>query len=149
MGGCSVNQNQEVKVSPSISAVPEKEKKSVVFNLKPLPVQPPTLEEMESSQDMGSNVLVNFSFDDMDLKKVLLALGKATGYNVIVPPDIEGKVSIELKEETLENSLNSLLKPFGYSYRIDGKNIYVVSKETKVFHTLGEKLSYQPPVDIS
>ncbi len=151
MGGCSVNQNQEVKVSPSISTAPEKEKKSIVFNLKPLPVQPPTLEEMKSSQDTESNVLVNLSFDNVDLKKALLALGKATGYNVIVPPDVEGKVSIELKEETLESSLNSLLKPFGYSYKIDGKNIYIVSKETKVFHVnlLQTKRSYSSSIEAS
>ena len=79
IGGCSVNQNQEVKVSPSISTVPEKEKKSIVFNLKPLPVQPPTLEEMKSSQDRESNVLVNLSFDNMDLKKHFLLSGKQQG----------------------------------------------------------------------
>jgi MSHA biogenesis protein MshL len=151
MEGCSVNQNQEVKVSPSTSIVPKKEKTSIVFNLKPLPVQPPTLQEMKSFQNTERDVLINFSFDNMDLKKVLLALGKATGYNVIVPPDVKGKVSIELKEETLENSLNSLLKPFGYSYRIDGKNIYVVSKETKVFHVnlLQTKRSYSSSIEAS
>ncbi|WP_163329075.1 type II secretion system protein GspD [Desulfurobacterium thermolithotrophum] len=138
LGSCSI-EKQEIKVAPPVdqkSVIQKKEKTQIVLNLKPLPMQTPTLKEMESFQGQkeGTDVLVSLSFDNIDLKKALLALGKATGYNVIVPPDVEGRVSIELKGESLKDSLNSLLKPFGYSYKIDAKNIYVISKETKVFH---------------
>lgn len=135
LGSCAANPKQ-VNVSPPVSSVQHKKKKiPLVLNLKPLPIQTPTLKAMESFPKQGEpTVLVNLSFDNVPLKKALLALGKATGYNVILPPDLEGNVSIELKKEFLEDSLDSLLNPFGYSYKIDEKNIYVISKETKIFH---------------
>jgi len=112
-------------------------KTKIVFNLKPLPLQTPTLRELgatENEENHVESILVNLSFDNVDIKKALIAIGKAVGYNVIIPPDIEGRVSIEIRNQFLQDCLNCILKPFGYSFKISDKNIYVITKETKIFH---------------
>ncbi len=128
-------QNTTIKTTPPTAKPEQKMQKTLPINISPIPLKPKTLSELESSETPTSHsVNVNLSFDNVPLNKALLILSKVTGYNVIVPPDVNGTVTMEIKEDTLESCLNDLLKPFGYSYKIDGNNIYVITKITKVFH---------------
>ncbi|MEO2069404.1 MAG: hypothetical protein ABGX27_07865 [Desulfurobacteriaceae bacterium] len=136
--GCG-DSRKRVVVSPikekTVKTNKEKEV-PIVFELNPLPVQTPTLSEMKNFEKEFSveDKTVTLSFDGTSLRQALLAIGKITNYNVILPEDLEGKVYLELKGGTLENALKALLEPFGYSFKIDGNNIYIITKETKVFH---------------
>ncbi|SMP12486.1 MSHA biogenesis protein MshL [Desulfurobacterium pacificum] len=131
-------QNSNVKTTipqPTKKISQPKKTPTLTINVNPLPLKPKTLTEMENIKTENTHpVNVNLTFNDIPLNKALLMLAKATGYNVIIPPDINGTVTLELKEDSLESCLNALLKPFGYSYKIDGNNIYVITKLTKVFH---------------
>jgi len=125
----------EKPLNTDISSVRKNPSEKVVLNVRPMPVMPPTLKELSSIKDHTvSSPLINLSFDNVDLRQALLTVAKAAGYNIVVPPDVYGKVSLELKDETLDNSLRALLSPYGYSYEIKGNTIYVLSKVTRIFH---------------
>jgi len=69
------------------------------------------------------------------LQDVLLALAQESGENLIVDPEVEGTVTVNLNRVTLEQALNALLGQLGYSYRREG-SIIRISKpilETKIF----------------
>ncbi|GEM_PF-2199939 len=130
--GCYTNK----PVKTSSLEIKKEENKKINLKIEPIPVMPPTLKELTSieSEKPISSTLITLSFDGVDLSQALLTIAKATGFNVVIPPDVKGKVSIELKNEALDNSLKALLSPYGYSYKIDGNTIFIISKVTKVFH---------------
>ncbi|WP_297446020.1 secretin and TonB N-terminal domain-containing protein [Desulfurobacterium sp.] len=135
--GCS--HSSKIKVTPDVSK--PKETKPISISITPMPLEPPTLQEIkrftEKSEELPeSNLKVHLSFKDADVKDALLALAKATDYNVIIPPDIEGKVTVDLDGKSLEECLDALLSPLGYSYKLDGRVIKIITRETKVFHLL-------------
>ncbi len=129
--GCAQNKNAKVEVSPKATEA----HKQPVINLNPLPAPPPTFKEVAQEKlHEGEDVIVNLSFDNLDIKKVLLSLSKATNYNFIIDPEISGNVTIELKNVTLKEALDSVLSPFGYSYTFEGKNVRVLAKKTAILH---------------
>jgi type IV pilus assembly protein PilQ len=53
---------------------------------------------------------------DADVKDVLRTLGQKSGLNVIVGDEVTGKITVSLKEVTLDQALLSILQSFGCSY---------------------------------
>ncbi len=133
MSGCATV-NQKVKT-------PVKEP-PVTFNLKPLAAEPPTLQKLKQvSENANPNVILNLSFINVSLKKALYTIAKSVNMNILMPPDISGNVTMELKDVALTEGLNDILKPFGYSYTIDGNTIYIITKETKILRVNMPKTS--------
>ena len=57
--------------------------------------------------------------------QVFMAIVKDTRYSMLLPPDLPGKVTINLKDVTVREALEALRELYGYEYRIDGKRVYV------------------------
>ncbi len=135
--GCT--QHPKVKVTPP---PPEKTKpQDISISISPIPLEPPTLREMENikedkvpKENFGEGVNVHLSFNEADIRDALLALAKATGYSIVIPPDIKGKVTVDLNGNSIEECLDDLLSPLGYSYKIEGKKVRVITKTTRIFH---------------
>lgn len=72
---------------------------------------------------------------DADVQDVLLAFSKESDLNIVIDPELSGRVTIDLKRVTLEEVLNSILTPLGWTYRIDGKfiKIFRPQMETRFF----------------
>jgi MSHA biogenesis protein MshL len=62
---------------------------------------------------------------DADVQEVLLAFSKESELNIVIDPELSGKVTIDLKRVTLEEVLDSILTPLGWTYRTDGKFIKI------------------------
>jgi len=62
---------------------------------------------------------------DADVQEVLLAFSKESDLNIVIDPELSGKVTIDLKRVTLEEVLDSILTPLGWTYRTDGKFIKI------------------------
>ena len=125
------------KKSLNITSKHNKQTKKLAINISPILLPPPTLQEIKMIKKRDFTIKhpvnVKISFSNVDLQEALLALAKATGYSIVIPPNIKGKVSMELSENTIEDCLDALLKPFGYSYKIIGKRILIISKVTRIF----------------
>ena len=67
--------------------------------------------------------------------QVFLAIAGDTRYSMLLPPDLPGNITINLKDVTLREALDALRELYGYEYRIDGKRVYVLPQglQTRIF----------------
>ncbi len=97
----------------------------------------PSLEGVKPLEEgqIPKEKLYSLSVRDADLKEVLFAFSKDNGINIIVDPDVFGKVTVDLKKVTMAAALNALLKPLDLDYQQEG-NLIRVSRpkmETRTF----------------
>ena len=89
--------------------------------------------EIEGKKDPER--LYSFSLRDADIREVLMALSKQTSFNVVVNPDIQGRVTVDLKNVSMVEALDTLTDLLDLQYRVR-QNIIRVSKpvlETRIF----------------
>jgi MSHA type pilus biogenesis protein MshL len=72
---------------------------------------------------------------DSNIHDVLLAFSKESEINIVIDPELSGKVTIDLKRVTLKEALEAILTPLGWSYHIDEKFIRILRPqiETRLF----------------
>jgi len=97
----------------------------------------PTMEGIKPLEggEIPLEKLYSLSVRDADLKEVLFAFSKDNGVNIIVDPDVFGKVTVDLKKVTMAAALDALLKPLDLDYQQQG-NLIRVSRpkmETRTF----------------
>ncbi|HEX3869187.1 MAG TPA: secretin and TonB N-terminal domain-containing protein, partial [Pirellulales bacterium] len=103
--------------------------------LAPLPVQGPR-EELPSPARPPRHTITHvpnpegddrltISMQDEDLREVLELLSEQGGLNILASDSVEGKVSAVLKDVSVEDALDAILKSTGYVMRREGKFIYV------------------------
>lgn len=70
---------------------------------------------------------LSIRFKDAELREVLIGLGELYGVNIICPPDVQGRITINLSKVTLEEGLNYILTSSGYIYKkLD--NAYIIQR---------------------
>ncbi len=67
--------------------------------------------------------------------QVFMAIVSGTRYSMIVHPDVRDSLSVNLKDVTVVEALDTLRDLYGYEYRVQGSRITVqpVSMQTRVF----------------
>lgn len=67
--------------------------------------------------------------------QVFMALVSGTRYSMLVPPEVGGSITVNLKNVTLREALESLRDLYGYDFRVQGNRITVMSNamQTRVF----------------
>jgi MSHA biogenesis protein MshL len=65
-----------------------------------------------------------------------MAFSRESSYNIIVDPEVSGKVTLDLKKVTLARALDSLVRPLGLDFKQEGRFIYIVKPkmETRMYH---------------
>src|SRR3972149_4342121 len=131
--GCATAPKKERAKLPSQKVEATKPQPSPEEKLKEIVV--PQMEEAKKVPDK----LFSFYARDSSVQDVLLAFSKESDLNIVIDPDLNGKVTIDLKRVTLKEALDAILSPLGWTYRIDGKFAKVSrpQMETRLF-----KLNY-------
>jgi|GWRWMinimDraft_9_1066018.scaffolds.fasta_scaffold01193_3 MSHA biogenesis protein MshL len=77
----------------------------------------------------------DLSVVDAPATQVFMALVSGTPYSMLLPPDVSGNITVNLKNVTILESLDTIRELFGYEYRIQGKRIFIESNtmKTRVF----------------
>lgn len=77
----------------------------------------------------------NLAVNNAPAAQVLTALVSGTPYSMIFPPDLSGTVSLNLKNITVREALDTLRDVYGYDYRIQGNRIHVQPNtiQTRIF----------------
>jgi MSHA biogenesis protein MshL len=127
----------------SCATVPTKERVKLpsqkVEVAKPQPPPEENLRELVGPQMEGAKKVPDKLFSifarDSNIHDVLLAFSKESELNIVIDPELSGKVTIDLKRVTLKEALEAILSPLGWSYRIDGKFIRISKPqmETRLF----------------
>jgi MSHA type pilus biogenesis protein MshL len=91
----------------------------------------PQMEEAKKVPDKLFSVYAR----DSNIQDVLLAVSKESELNIIIDPELSGKVTFDLKRVTLKEALDSILGPMGWTYYIEGKFIKILKPqmETRLF----------------
>ena len=79
--------------------------------------------------------LYSFSLRDAAIHEVLLAISKQTSFNIVTDPDVQGSVTVDLKNVTLKEALDTLTELLNLTYRVK-RNLIRVSiprPETRIF----------------
>jgi MSHA type pilus biogenesis protein MshL len=110
--------------------------------VEPTKPQPPPKEKLEElvvpQREEAKKVpekLYSFFARDSNIQDVLLAFSKERELNIVIDPELSGKVTIDLKRVTLKEALDAILTPLGWTYRIDGKLVKILrpQMETRLF----------------
>jgi MSHA type pilus biogenesis protein MshL len=127
--GCATAPNKErAKLPPQKEEAP-KSQLPPEEKLKELVV--PQMEEAKKIPDKLFSIYAR----DSNIQDVLLAFSKESEFNIVIDPELNGKVTVDLKRVTLKEALDTILSPLGWTYRIDGKFIKVSrpQMETRIF----------------
>ena len=139
LGGCSAMAPRDTSTADRIAAelkdaaenraVREQKQDVLQSLLPPLAIELPRAEALEAGPRFNLGV-VNAS-----APQVLNAIVAGTRFSMVVHPDIKGQVSLDLKDVTITDVLNSVREIYGYEYKIDGTRIFVLppTLQTRMF----------------
>jgi MSHA biogenesis protein MshL len=130
--GCADHWAQRDSTRERISAEMDKavEERATRAMLPPLVVEMPRdLEARPLEQRFDLNV------SNAPAAQVFMAIVSGTRYSMIVHPDVREVISVNLKDVTVPEALETLRELYGYEYRVQGNRITVmpISMQTRVF----------------
>ena len=70
---------------------------------------------------------ISLNFKDADIKVVLQTLAEKSQVNIVSTPQVEGLVSVQLKDVDWQTALEVILKTYQYGYQWIGDDIILVS----------------------
>jgi len=107
----------------------------------PVPIQASSQEPLpelivtEIEKEREPERVYSFTLRDADIHEVMLSISKQTSYNIVVHPDVQGSVTLDLKNVTLTDALDTLTDLLGLTYKVK-RNLIRVSRpalETRIF----------------
>ncbi len=137
LAGCASSGTASVKNKVSMemdavvkeSAHPSKQDEVNNALLPPLTVLTPQADGMpvEAKFDLVVN--------NTPAQQVFMAIVSGTRYSMLLHPDVSGSISLNLKDVTVFDALESIREMYGYEYKIDGTRIYIqpIGMQTRIF----------------
>ncbi|MCX7175571.1 MAG: pilus (MSHA type) biogenesis protein MshL [Proteobacteria bacterium] len=67
--------------------------------------------------------------------QVFMALVSGTRYSMLLPPELSGNITVNLKDVTIKEALDTIRDLYGYEYRVQGTRIFIQSNtlQSRVF----------------
>ena len=92
-----------------------------------------TVDKMEPKK--AAEQLFSFTIRDEEIGQLFLALSRQIPYDIVVDSNVSGKVTVDLRDVTLKEALDTLTSLLGLEYKIRGKIIRVSRPKmlTRVF----------------
>jgi len=127
--GCATTPTKERPKLPAQVAEPQKPGPPPEERLRELVI--PQREEAKKIPEK----LYSFYARDLNVQDILLAFSRESEYNIVVDPELSGKVTIDLKQVTLKEALEAILTPLGWTYHLEGRFIKILRPrmETRLF----------------
>lgn len=96
---------------------------------------PPLKLEMPSATAKKLEQRFDLVIKNAPADQVLMGIVSGTRYSMLVHPDVTGNISVNLKDVTVFEALDSLRALYGFEYKIDGSRIMIESPsmQTRVF----------------
>ena len=91
--------------------------------------------QLDAPEAAKSEARFNLAVNNAPVAQVLTAVVSGTPYSMTFPQELEGTVSLNLKNVTVREVLDTLRDVYGYDYRLQGKRIHVQSNtlQTRLF----------------
>ncbi|MGZ4978416.1 MAG: secretin N-terminal domain-containing protein [Methylobacter sp.] len=90
---------------------------------------------LATSQNTAQQSRLNISVNEADAREFFMGLVVDTDENMLIHPEVSGKISLELKNVTIAQVLDAVQKLYGYDYKKNdmGYIIYPATLQTKTF----------------
>ncbi len=77
----------------------------------------------------------DLAVNNTPINQVYMAIVSGTRYSMLLPPDISGSVSLNLKDVTVFDALETIREIYGYDYKLDGTRIFIqpIALQTRIF----------------
>ncbi len=79
----------------------------------------------------GANRTVNMSFHGVAVQDALRALAKKGGYSVLIDESVQGDVSVDLKNVTIQDALETLKTYANLAYSVEGNKLMVADASSE------------------
>ncbi len=136
LGGCSAPPRQ-VGVDPQILAEvdPRASRQPAPSAAVNEALLPPLRMEMPDLSGRPLDGRFDLSVSGAPAAQVFMSLASGTRYSMLVHPNVSGTISMNLKDVTLREALDSIRQLYGYEYRIEGTRIFVqpAGLQTRIF----------------
>ncbi len=96
---------------------------------------PPLRMQLPQTQGKPMEGRFDLNVNNAPAREVFLSIVSGTRYSMLVHPDVSGSISVNLKDVTLTEALDSIREIYGYEYKVDGTRIYIkpAGLQTRVF----------------
>jgi MSHA biogenesis protein MshL len=137
LAGCASPPPRPTGIEPDISAAlqgaPKKtEKRNETINQALLP---PLRMAMPEVSGPPAEHRFDLSVNDAPAAQVFNSIVSGTPYSMLVPPGVTGRISLNLKDVTMKEALDSIRDLYGYDYKVEGTRIFILPAglQTRVF----------------
>lgn len=103
---------------------------AVVEAVPPTPAPPAVVETPPPAPVPVKKETLSVDFPDTDIRDILRNVSDLFELNIVMPPDLQGKTTIKLRDVTWRQIFQNVLDPVGFTYIEDGNIIKIVSKES-------------------
>jgi MSHA biogenesis protein MshL len=102
---------------------------------------PPMRMEMPMSRGQPIDQRFDLTVSNAPASQVFMSLVTGTRYSMLLHPGVSGTISVNLKDVTIAEALDSIRELYGYDYKLDGTRIFVqpAGLQTRMF-----QVSYLP-----
>jgi MSHA biogenesis protein MshL len=96
---------------------------------------PPLAVEMPKQEGNGSDARFDLSVVNAPAAQVFMAIVTGTKYNMLVGPEVTGNITVNLKDVTVKEALESIRELYGYEFSVKGNRIAIQPNtlQTRVF----------------
>jgi hypothetical protein len=89
-------------------------------------------------QDVGNQNIPSLELDSADVREALRALFKNVGVSYSIAPEVQGTVTVSLRNVTFDAALQNILKQVNATYRVEGGIYQIVLREEPTSGTGGQ-----------
>lgn len=77
----------------------------------------------------------DLSVNNTPASQVFTAIASGTRYNMLVPAEVSGNISLNLRDVTVFEALEAIRELYGYEYKVDASRIYIqpIALQTRLF----------------
>ena len=96
---------------------------------------PPVSPAIQQHAVVSVETKFDLSVNNTPAHQVFMAIVSGTRYSMLLDPEIGGNITLNLKDVTVFDALESIREMYGYEYKIDGTRIYVlpISLQTRIY----------------
>ncbi len=96
---------------------------------------PPVSAGMQGGDGKPQETRFDLVVNNTPANQVFTAIVSGTRYSILVPADVAGSISLNLKDVTVFEALETIRNVYGYEYKVDGTRIFIqgISMQTRIF----------------
>jgi MSHA biogenesis protein MshL len=96
---------------------------------------PPLMVEMPRADAQKPEARFDLSVSNAPASQVFLAVVSGTRYSMVLHPDVKGELSVNLRDVTVTEALDTLRDLYGFDYSVQGNRITVLpaNLQTRIF----------------